>query len=140
MKLGNLILIIVFLVAFSVSVTPLTLEELIASYNFDFYDGTINITSYSAVAKDVNSNGKNDTILFSLTTDVLNSTNYTFIVQLFDKNITISNTTSKFVSSSDNQVNLSLRTSTLTGNVFNYSIMIYNTTDNLVFKKEKIPL
>src|SRR3989344_1507932 len=140
MKLNKLILITILLATFSLAVASLTLEELVASYNFDFYDGTINITNTTGIAKDINNDGKNDTILFTLITDATNSTNYTFIVSLFDKNTTISNTTSKFVSSSDSNVNISLRTSLLSGTVFNYSVIVYNTTDSLVFKREKIPL
>ena len=67
MKFNNLKLIFLILVLTVPTVSALTLQELIDSYNFGYNDGTLNINQFSDYMLDSNSNGQNDALIINIT-------------------------------------------------------------------------
>ena len=61
------------------------IKSLIGSYSYDFYNGTINVTSQNDYMVDKNNDNKNDTLIINLTTDAA-SGNYRLIVEVIDNN------------------------------------------------------
>ena len=92
----------IFLVLLCINIIPVaaTVQDLLNSYNYNFYNGTINVISQSDYMIDKNSNGKDDTLTISIATDASPGT-YKFIVEIVDKNGILINNTQKTISASD---------------------------------------
>ena len=119
---------------FIVFVNASTLQVLLNSYNYDFYNGTINITFQNDFMIDKNSDNKNDTLIINITTDAASGT-YGFIVEIIGNNAILANNTEKTISASDASANVNFPSELLTKQKFNYSIRINDKSNNLVFRK-----
>ena len=112
-----------------------TLHSLISSYSYNFYNGTINVTSKNDYMIDKNSNNKNDTLIINITTDSKTAGNYKFIVELVDENGILINSTEKSITGSDASASINFPSELLTNQKFNYSIRINDNYNNMVFRK-----
>ena len=126
--------ILIFIAMLLIPAALAAIEGLINSYNYDFYNGTINVTSRNDYMIDKNSNNKNDTLIINMTTDATSGT-YKFIVEIVDENKVLINNTEKTLTSSDSSANINFPSELLTRQKFNYSIRINNKDNNLVFRK-----
>lgn len=117
------------------SAANMTIEDLINSYDYSYSDGTLNTTSQNDYMEDRNSNGINDTLMINITTDAATSGTYRFIVEIIDKNGVLTNETNVSINSSYKSANISFASELLSKARFNYSIRIYNSNDDLVFRK-----
>src|SRR3989344_8284251 len=92
----------IFLILLCINIIPVaaTFQDLLNSYNYNFYNGTINVTSQTDYMTDKNNNGKDDTFITNITTDASSGT-YKFIVEIIDKNGILVNATEKTISASD---------------------------------------
>lgn len=113
------------------------IEGLIGSYNYNFYNGTINATSQQNYMVDKNNNNKNDTLIINITTDAA-SGNYKLIVEIIDENKVLVNNTEKTFAASDNSAGINFPSELLAKQKFNYSIRINDNGNNLVFRKFNI--
>src|SRR3989344_3498023 len=73
------------------SAANLTIQELIDSFDHNLLiegtdNSTINITDQTDYMFDNDGDGINDTLVINLTTDGMTNSNFTFIVEIFDKN------------------------------------------------------
>ncbi len=114
-----------------------SLQGLLSSYSYNFYNGTINVTSQSDYMIDKNNNNKNDTLIISITTDKAEGT-YKFIAEIIDENGILINNTEKTLSSSDKSAGINFPSELLAKQKFNYSIRINGNDNNLVFRKYNI--
>ena len=117
---------------------PISIKELLARYNFFAVTAQMNVTSYADFMIDGNNNGINDTLVFELATNNA-AGSFIFVISLFDKNGIITNRTTLTLSSGGNKLNITLSSTLLTQNQFNYSIKIYNLTHSLKYRKDNIP-
>ena len=115
-----------------------TLQSLIASYDYSFYNGTINVTSQNDYMIDKNANNKNDTLVINITTDSKTTGNYNFIVEIADENEILVNSTEKSVPPSDTYASINFPSELLIREKFNYSIRINDNDNNLVFRSSNI--
>ena len=60
------------------------LQTLIKSYDYSYYDGTLNVTSQNDYMVDTDGNGANDLLVVNLTTDAATTGTYKFIVEIED--------------------------------------------------------
>ena len=129
----------IFLVLLCINIIPVaaTVQDLLNSYNYNFYNGTINVISQSDYMIDKNSNGKDDTLTISIATDASPGT-YKFIVEIVDKNGILINNTQKTISASDFSATINFPSELLSKSKFNYSIRINDNDNNLVFRKSSI--
>jgi hypothetical protein len=131
---------IIYIVLICANIAPVVaanLNDLIISYNYDFYNGTINVTSENDHMIDKNSNNKNDTLIVNITTDAATGT-YRFIVEIIDENGILTNNTEKTLAASDSSANINFPSELLSQTKFNYSIRINDNDNNLVFRKSSI--
>ena len=116
---------LLFLLALSPSLASnMTVEELIASYDFDFYNGTLNITAFDDYMIDSDNNSVNDTLIINLTTDADSSAAYFFIVSFVQGDDLVQNYTNATVNSSNQEVQVTFNTADLTEDKYNYSVEI----------------
>jgi hypothetical protein len=54
-----------------------SVEELVDSYDFSYYDGRINITAFNDFMVDTDTDSSNDTLVLNMTANVLQDGNYT---------------------------------------------------------------
>src|SRR3989338_2306588 len=134
MPLKATIIAIFFLL---ISLTSATIEDLINSYTYDFYNGTINATSEKDYMIDKDSDNKNDTLIINITTDATSGA-YKFIVEIIDENKVLINNTEKTLAASDNSADVNFPSELLAKQKFNYSIRINDNDNNLVFRKFNI--
>src|SRR3989338_1047200 len=131
-------LIFLFLLISSVSATNMTVQELIDSFDYDYYDGNLNVTNHTDYMIDANSNGVNDTLIINLTTDSASVRNFTFVVELLDKNGIIINATTSPINNTKNFTDVRFATTSLSQYKYNYTITIYDINDTLIFREYKI--
>ena len=122
----------------SVSAANMTIQDLINSFDYSYYDGTINVTSQNDYMVDRNSNGVNDTLIVNVTTNATTTGTYKFIVEIIDKSGLLINDTSKSITASDYSANVNFPSQLLSKSKFNYSIIINDNNNNLVFRKSNI--
>ncbi len=126
------ILILIFITSVSAS-----LQDLLNSYSYNFYNGTINVTSQSDYMIDKNNNNKNDTLIINVTTDKSEGT-YRFIAEITDENGILINSTEKTLSISGKSAGINFPSELLSKQKFNYSIRINDNDNNLIFRKYNI--
>lgn len=137
MSIAKLLIYFILIHAAVVPAAAATLHDLIASYSYNFYNGTINVASQNDYMIDKNSNNKNDTIIINITTDTT-SGNYKFIVEIIDENRVLINSTEKTLASADASASINFPSGLLTKQKFNYTIRINDNSNNLVFRKSGI--
>src|SRR3989338_8142262 len=137
MQLKSFMPIILFMTIFMLPAALAAIEDLINSYNYDFYNGTINVTSQQDYMIDKNNNDKNDTLIVNMTTDATSGA-YKFIVEIIDENKVLINNTEKTLAASDNSADVNFPSELLAKQKFNYSIRINDNDNNLVFRKLNI--
>ena len=129
--------ILIFIAIFMTLPVSAGIEGLIGSYNYNFYNGTINVTSQQDYMIDKNNNNKNDTLIINITTDAA-SGNYKIIVEIIDENKVLVNNTEKTFAASDNSASINFPAELPAQQKFNYSIRINDNDNNLVFRKFNI--
>ena len=131
-------LVWLIIVAASASAANMTLNQLIESYNYDFYGGGINVTFFDDYMLDNDGNGLNDTLTINLTTNASGASTYLFIVSLNGKDSLIKNYTNKTVSSSDKSAQVSFSTRRLSLKQYNYSAEVRRQDYSLSYAKYKV--
>lgn len=127
-------LIIFFLLLIPISF-PISLNELINFFNYDFFTSEINVTLQNDIMIDKNNNGIDDTLIIELTTSNIAGT-YFFVLDLFDNENINTNQTNTILNSGENKINISFSTQLLESNKFNFSIKIYNNNFSLKFRQD----
>ncbi|MEK6943717.1 MAG: CARDB domain-containing protein [Nanoarchaeota archaeon] len=112
----------------------MSINDLIDSFNYSYYNGSISIISSNDYMFDGNSNGLNDTLVINLTSS--GSGSFNFIVKLVDSNNFYINVTTKTFSSSDS-IQTNFPTELLLGNFFNYTVEITDLNNELVYRQYK---
>ena len=110
-----------FILSISI-VSALTIDELISSYDYSYYNYTINVTNFNDTMQDKSVNGINDTLSINLTTNVAVASTYKFIVMLDDSNSILINTTNKTVNVGINKVDVNFDTALIHDKQFNYTV------------------
>lgn len=100
-----------------------SIEELLNSYNFDFNNGRINVTSHADYMRDLDSDGVNDTLFINFTTNV-NVTQTYYVTIGIDYGSGILENSSTVSLSQSVATSLSLSTYGLNGNKWNYSLQL----------------
>src|SRR3989344_1944213 len=93
------------------SASNMTVQDLINSYDFSFYNGALNVTSQTDYMIDTNNNGINDLLIINLTTDALTSGTYRFVVEINNGENFIVNDTTTTISGSDRYASINFPTS-----------------------------
>ncbi|MBI2101430.1 hypothetical protein HYT53_02365 [Candidatus Woesearchaeota archaeon] len=132
-----LYLIVLFITIQAVSAANMTVQQLIDSFDYNYYNGNLNVTNQTDYMIDKNSNGLNDTLIINITTNNATSDNYTFIVEIIDKNIILINDTTTYINSTNNYAIISFSTEILSQNKFNYTLTINDINGTLIFRKYK---
>jgi len=120
-----------------VSAGNMTINQLIASYNYNFNDGTLNITAKNDYMVDTNSNSLNDTLIINLTSNATSGI-YMAYIDLNDPNGKIIQSINKTLSASDTNFAINFSTSLLNLNKYNYTIRIENSNSALVYEENNI--
>src|SRR3989338_2270566 len=118
----------------STSASNLTLQDLINSYNYDYTDGTINITAKNNYMIDTNSNSINDTLVFNLTSNLSSGTYYAY-VDLDDLNGKIISSISKTLTTQDTNFIINFSTALLSQQRYNYTLRIEDSGNILVYEE-----
>jgi len=126
----------IFIAILLVPAALAAIEGLINSYNYNFYNGTINVTSQKDYMIDKDSDNKNDTLIINITTDA-SSGDYNFVVEIIDENGILVNSTKKILTS-DSSADVNFPSEMLAKQKFNYSIRINDNDNNLVFRKSNV--
>jgi len=130
-------LIIVFIGAMLISSTlivkGMTVSELADSYDYSYYDGTINVTEFADSMADINIDGINDTLQFTITTDALTQGDYTTIVSLTDNGL-IANSINKSITSGSPSAIVNMTTAQLTQTQWNYTVELLKSDGSLVYR------
>lgn len=129
--------LLLFLIPFSIA-QNVKIQDLTSSFDYSYSDGTLNVTSQNDFMIDTNGNGIYDTLIINITTDPVTSGNYKFIVDISDKNGVISNDTEKYMDSGEKSAIVGFPSELLSSAKFNYSIIIYNSSGDFIFKKINI--
>ncbi|MEK6808720.1 MAG: hypothetical protein AABY14_03470, partial [Nanoarchaeota archaeon] len=127
-----IILITLLIIATAVSQTT---DDLIESYNYNYSDGAITLITQTDHMRDTNGNGINDQLTIELTIDATTDT-YNIQTDLSDGRNTISKWQTQTLTT-NSKVEITYDTSLLTQNTFNYTTAIYNTNNDLVFRRYK---
>ena len=122
-----------FILSISI-VSALTIDELISSYDYSYYNYTINVTNFNDTMQDKSVNGINDTLSINLTTNVAVASTYKFIVMLDDSNSILINTTNKTVNVGINKVDVNFDTALIHDKQFNYTVKILDASGNLIYR------
>ena len=138
MNIAKLMVCTILFCSFFAFANAVTLNSLISSYNYNFYNGTINVTSQNDYMIDKNSNNRNDTLIINITTDSKTAGNYKFIVEIIDENGILVNNTEKSITASDSSASINFPSELLAKQKFNYSIRINDNGNNLVFRSSNI--
>ena len=132
-NLKQLIYPIIFILFISAAYA-LTVEQLVDSYDYDYINGSINITSYVDSMEDTDANGVNDTLVFNLTAVPFVTREYNTMIMLSNgDDITTSNTSKTLSTTGLVQVNFS--TYKLNGTSWNYTVRISDSNNVVVFEK-----
>ncbi|HIH38481.1 DNRLRE domain-containing protein [Candidatus Woesearchaeota archaeon] len=137
MKTKNLLIVCILLIPF----VSASLDPLIASYNFDFSSGVLDVTSTSQFLTDSDNNGVNDTLTFNITTAAGPSQEYTFLISLFEGTDLVQNYSVMNVSTIYPSAQVSFPTIQLVRAKYNYSLMVYdgNSLVYMDYASETIP-
>lgn len=128
----QLIYPITFLLIISIA-SAITVQQLVDSYDYDYTNGSINITQYTNGMLDTNGDGLSDTLLFNLTAVPNVTGNYKTLVILSNDNGVWAGNTSKTITTTDIvQVNFS--TLNLNGSGWNYTVRIFDSNNVAVFE------
>ena len=122
-----------FILSISI-VSALTIDELISSYDYSYYNYTINVTNFNDTMQDKSVNGINDTLSINITTNVAVASTYKFIVMLDDSNSILINTTNKTVNVGINKVDVNFDTALIHDKQFNYTVKILDASGNLIYR------
>lgn len=122
---------------FPLIASAMTLEEYVANLDTSYYDGTINITSFTDQLTDTNNNNINDTLTFTLTTDYATEDNLTAELIFTDESIPVLSQT-KFISSSSPSFTLNISSYYLKESKYTYYARIYNQIGQIVYESKKI--
>ncbi len=134
MKTFSVVLIFMLILPISYS---LSIKEVLSRYSFSVNNDQAQLLNSTDVMIDSDNNGINDQLIIEL--HLNNSAgNYYFHANLLDKDAIVSLEENKTLASGKNKLNLSISTHYLTKNKFNYSITIYNSSHNLILRKDKI--
>lgn len=125
----------ILLFILSISFVSASIENFVNSLTYDYNTEQINVTSFSDILIDADSDGTNDTLKITLSTNGTAGT-YLFICDLDDEGGIISSTTNNTVSASDS-VDINISTKLFSQDKFNYSIRIYNSSNMLIYRKDK---
>ena len=115
-------------------VSALTIDELISSYDYSYYNYTINVTNFNDTMQDKSVNGINDTLSINITTNVVVASTYKFVVMLDDSNSILINTTNKTVNVGINKVDVNFDTALIHDKQFNYTVKILDASGNLIYR------
>ncbi|MBS3137107.1 hypothetical protein J4232_01615 [Candidatus Woesearchaeota archaeon] len=126
--------IILFLLSISLA-SALTIPQLIDSYDYSLNKGITSITNSSDTMIDSNNDSVNDTLQLTLNTTGSAGT-YLFFVDLEDNNKTISSNLNKTISTNDS-LTINFSTTLLQTKKFNYTVRIYNLSDELIYRNNK---
>jgi len=130
-------MLILIFASLSMPITLAAIKDLADTYSYDFYNGTVNVTSQNDYMSDKNSDNKNDTLIINMTTDA-SAGAYQFIIEIIDENGILVNGTEKTLTSSDVSASINFPSELLTRQKFNYSIRMNDNDNNLVFRKFNI--
>ena len=122
-----------FILSISI-VSALTIDELISSYDYSYYNYTINVTNFNDTMQDKIVNGINDTLSINITTNVVVASTYKFVVMLDDSNSILINTTNKTVNVGINKVDVNFDTALIHDKQFNYTVKILDASGNLIYR------
>lgn len=122
-----------FILSISI-VSALTIDELISSYDYSYYNYTINVTNFNDTMQDKSVNGINDTLSINITTNVVVASTYKFVVMLDDSNSILINTTNKTVNVGINKVDVNFDTALIHDKQFNYTVKILDASGNLIYR------
>lgn len=137
--LKGILYLVVLLINISISLAGnTTMQQLIDSFDYNYYSGNLNVTNQTDYMIDRNGNGLNDTLMINITTNNATSDNYTFIIELIDKNGILVNDTTIYINATNNYAIISFSTEFLSQNKFNYTITINDVNGTLIFRKYKI--
>jgi len=118
-----------------VSASNMSISDLVNSYDYDYSDGSLNITSFSNLMLDLNNNSINDTLVIGLTTNASASETYLFIVSLEEGGSLSQNYTNKTVNSSSPSVNVTFSSKSLKLSKYNYSVDVRKQDYLLIYSK-----
>jgi len=121
-----------------VSAANMTIQQLADSYNYSFSTGVISIASQNDYMIDADNDGLNDTLIFNITISPINFGTYRFIAEIMDSKGILINDTLKNVNSSETSVNVSFPSELLSKSRFNYSLIIKDVNEDLVFRNFNI--
>ena len=127
---------LIFLLAVPLAYS-ISISDLISRFSFSSTTVQMNVTNYTDFMVDRNGNGVNDILVFELTTNNIDGT-FIFVINLFDKDGTLTNETNKTLSSGINKLNITFSSILLTQSQFNYSIKVYNSSRRLKYRKDSI--
>ena len=138
-KISKIILSLIFILLLTPTIyaANMTMQQLIDSFDYNYYGGNLNVTNQTDYMIDRNGNGLNDTLIINITTNNATLDNYTFIVELIDKDRIIINDTRTYINSSNNYAVINFATEFLLLNKFNYTITINDINGTLIFRKYK---
>ena len=119
----NIIYLILLLLVINLA-SAITLEELIASYDFNYNDDVINITSITHYGVDINSNALYDYLIIELTTDNLEASYDVIGDLLLDNNLKTTTHNETYLLYGENIVNLVYNPKLLTDGTYNLSLVI----------------
>lgn len=122
------IFLIAFLLILTISFTQATIQELVNSYNFDYYGEEIDIGNITDYIKD-------NHLYFNISVKNATTQNYKFYIDIKDtKGILTAKKT--ITISSQTKVLINISTYLLSGkNQFNYTLRIYDSNENLVYRQ-----
>jgi hypothetical protein len=129
--------LIVILLMLAAPALSLTVDQLIDSYDYGFYGGTVNVTTFIDTMKDLDSDGLNDTLVINLTTDANTSASYVFVVSLIDNQTLLTNSTNATVNLSSPSAQVSFDTRLLSVGRYNYTVQVLTPDYGLAFEKYK---
>ena len=104
--------------------SAITLDELIASYDFNYNDGTVDVTAITHYGIDVDSNLLYDYLIIEITTDNLEA-EYDFIGDLLlDNKLKSTTNNESYLPYGENTINLVYNPKLLTDGTYNLSLVI----------------
>ncbi|MBW2977120.1 hypothetical protein KY347_06785 [Candidatus Woesearchaeota archaeon] len=132
-KLGILLILLLVLAP---AVFPISLQDLIGFFNFDYSTAEITVTGSNDFMIDTNGNNISDMLVIELTTGGSEG-NYVISVELHGETI-IKNETSKNLNTGTNKFNISFSSDFFTKSKLNYTIKIYDENYSLKYSRENI--
>ena|SRR3989344_2122428 len=136
-------LFLLLVLTLSLAVIPLssatTLQDLLSSYSYDYYGDEIDISTIIDSMQDTNSNSIDDTLFFNIGVNDGETGNYIFYIDLEDSGKKLTQSKSATISSFPTPVSINFSTSLLSQNQFNYTIRVYDVSnDELVYRQDRL--